>query len=78
MKKVSKKFLCFLLCVVMILCSLPTLSISAETTENNICAEKELIETQEDSGCTVSGRTGALGIGDEVPDDVFVIDSVED
>ncbi len=78
MKKVSKKFLCLVLCMVMLLCSLPTLSINAETLESEASVQVPEAESIADNGCETLGRTGDLGGRGDVPDDVFVIDSVED
>ena len=71
MKRVSKKLLCFLLMMLMVVCSLPTLSISAETIENDA-------ETLADDVCENAGRTGDLDLVTDTPDDVFVIENLED
>ena len=71
MKRVSKKLLCFLLMMLMVVCSLPTLSISAETIENDA-------ETFADDVCENAGRTGDLDLVTDTPDDVFVIENLED
>ena len=70
MKKVSKKFLCLVLAMVMLLCSLPSISINAQTTQNKAYAIEDSMDQ--------TRRTGDLEIGNEFDNDVFVIESVED
>ena len=78
MKKVSKGLLCFLLTLVIVTSALPTIGISAQTTKisnDTQVSENELITEKKNENFP---RTGDLEIGNENPEDVFVIKNASD
>ncbi len=75
MKNVTKRILCFLLVMVMVISAMPAISISAKST-----SETDISKTENNSDvqCGVIGRTGDLEIGNDSPDDVFMIEDISD
>ena len=70
MKRVPKRWLCFLLTVMVLLSEIPSISINAENSTD--------VYADYTNECELLQRTGDLEIGNDTPSDIYVIKSIDD